>query len=86
MLKRTVKSSMTSTLSISVRNVAAAGLGAALAERRLVEQDLAEGRLIAPLGFVTIEGGFQASVTPRARERRATAAFLTWLTGEVGKG
>ena len=65
---------------------AAAGLGAALAERRLVEQDLAEGRLIAPLGFVTIEGGFQASVTPRARERRATAAFLTWLTDEVGKG
>lgn len=64
---------------------AVAGLGVALAERRLVEQDLAEGRLIAPLGFVTIEDGFQASVMPRARERRATAAFLSWLAGEVGK-
>lgn len=62
---------------------AAADLGIALAERRLVEQDIITGRLIAPLGFVTVEGGLQAAVMPRARDRRAITALLEWLAEEA---
>ncbi|MGD9863942.1 MAG: LysR substrate-binding domain-containing protein [Pseudodonghicola sp.] len=58
---------------------AVAGLGVALAERRLVAADLAAGRLVAPMGFVTVEGGFRAAVMPRARDRRAVADLLDWL-------
>ncbi|MFC0220387.1 DNA-binding transcriptional LysR family regulator [Pseudochelatococcus lubricantis] len=65
---------------------AAAGLGVALAERRLVEQDLATRRLIAPLGFVSVEGGLQAAVMPRARSRKAITALLEWLAEEARDG
>lgn len=65
---------------------AVAGLGVALAERRLVAEDLASGRLVAPLGFVTVTGGFRAAVTPRARGRRAVEHFLGWLAAVAGQG
>lgn len=65
---------------------AAAGLGVAMAEWRLVADDLASGRLIAPLGFVTMPGGFRAAVMPRARDRRAVAVLLDWLREAAGEG
>ncbi len=64
---------------------AAAGLGVALAEHRLVAQDLAQGRLIAPLGFVTVPGGFKAVVTPRATRRPAAGLLLDWLARQVAE-
>lgn len=64
---------------------AAAGLGVALAEKRLVASDLAIGRLVAPLGFGAVEGGLQAVVTPRARDRPKTVALLNWLIAEAGR-
>ena len=65
---------------------AAAGLGVALAERRLVAGDLAAGRLVAPFGFVTVKDGFQAVVTARARNRRSTGALLAWMREEATDG
>lgn len=62
---------------------AAAGLGMALAERRVVAADLAAGRLIAPFGFVTVEGGFQVAIMERARRRRSVAVLLRWLEQEA---
>ena len=41
---------------------AAAGLGISIAERRLVESDLASGRLVAPFGFVTVKDGLLAQI------------------------
>ncbi|WP_421852026.1 LysR substrate-binding domain-containing protein [Oricola sp.] len=64
---------------------AAAGLGVALAERRIVQSDIDTGRLVAPVGFVDVPGGFQAFVTPRARNRRITAGFLEWVTEEAAR-
>lgn len=62
---------------------AAAGLGLALAERRLVEQDLATGRLIAPFGFVTVPGGLRATVSPHAAHKRSVRHLLSWLGAEA---
>ncbi|MCI4665618.1 MAG: LysR substrate-binding domain-containing protein [Neomegalonema sp.] len=58
---------------------AAAGMGVAMAERRLVEQDLAEGRLIAPLGFSVIPDGFGAHISKRSIRRRIVNEFLDWV-------
>lgn len=62
---------------------AAAGLGVALAERRLVDGDLATGRLVAPLGFERLAGGFVAVITERGRRRPSAAAFLDWVADEA---
>jgi len=62
---------------------AAAGLGVALAERRLVDQDLATGRLVAPLGFKAVPGGLLVVVTPRASRRSTVAALIDWLREEA---
>ncbi|MDP3339952.1 LysR substrate-binding domain-containing protein [Frigidibacter sp.] len=62
---------------------AAAGLGVALAERRLVDQDLATGRLVAPSGFMTVPGGLLVTVTPRASLRRAVTTLIAWLRDEA---
>lgn len=60
---------------------AAAGLGAAVAQRPLVEADLAAGRLVAPHGFVADGAVFAAfgrtgDLTPAARR------FLAWLEAQ----
>jgi hypothetical protein len=54
-----------------------------MAERRLVEQDLATKRLIAPFGFITVSGGLQATVTPHAAERKAVKILIDWLRTEA---
>jgi len=58
-------------------------LGLALAERRLVEDDLASGRLVAPFGFVSVPDGFQAAVLGNSISP-ACANFLDWLCAEAG--
>lgn len=62
---------------------AAAGLGLALAERRLVEQDLASGRLSAPFGFITVPGGLRATVSSHAEHKRPVRQLLSWLAAEA---
>lgn len=63
---------------------AVSGLGVALVERRMVRDDIAGGRLVAPCGFTDFtEGlaaipGFARATTPAAR------AFLSWITAELG--
>jgi len=59
---------------------AAAGMGAALAERRLVARELSSGALIAPLGFARFPGGFIAVRAGHAS--RAADAFIGWLAGD----
>lgn len=66
-----------------VIEAAAAGLGVALSERRLVERDLATGRLAAPLGFVPVPGGFHAKITAKAAPRKAVRNLLGWLSAEL---
>ncbi len=61
---------------------AAAGMGVAVTEKRLVENDLAEGRLIAPFGFTAVPNGFGAWVSKRSARRKIVAAFLDWIEGE----
>ncbi|WP_420003303.1 LysR substrate-binding domain-containing protein [Arenibacterium sp. LLYu02] len=62
---------------------AAAGLGISIAERRLVEEDLASGRLIAPFGFITVKDGLLARIMeiPGAQPAPSPAvlALVTWL-------
>ena len=61
---------------------ALAGLGVALVEQRMVGEDLAAGRLVAPCGFVPFADGLAAipardhGVSPAAR------AFLVWIAEE----
>jgi len=59
-----------------------AGFGAALVEKRLVEEELADGRLVAPFGFHRIENGFGAIVTGRQPQQSLTRSFLDWLKEE----
>ncbi|MFN3523149.1 MAG: LysR substrate-binding domain-containing protein [Phenylobacterium sp.] len=62
--------------------VALAGLGVALVERRMAAQELADGRLQAPFGFVPFEGGLMAVPAARGLSRGAQA-FVDWLGGEL---
>lgn len=64
---------------------AAAGLGVALAEERLVRADIASGRLVAPLGFTRVAGGFQAMIMQRARGCPFVATVVDWLISEAGQ-
>ncbi|HYC74476.1 LysR family transcriptional regulator [Brevundimonas sp.] len=57
---------------------AAAGLGAAVAQRPLVEADLAAGRLVAPHGFVS-DGAVFAAFHRRGEAGPSTRRFLAWL-------
>ena len=57
---------------------AAAGLGVALSPFAFVENDLAAGRLVAPLGLVPGQAEVCA-LTPRGRASRAARRFRDWL-------
>jgi DNA-binding transcriptional LysR family regulator len=57
---------------------AAAGLGVALSPFAFVENDLAAGRLVAPLGLVPGQAEVCA-LTPRGRTTRAARRFRDWL-------
>ena len=57
---------------------AAAGLGVALSPFAFVENDLAAGRLVAPLGLVPGQAEVCA-LTPRGKATRAARRFRDWL-------
>lgn len=59
-----------------------AGFGAALVEKRIVAEELADGRLVAPFGFHEIKSGFGAIVSQKKRPKKLTTAFLEWLREE----
>lgn len=58
---------------------ARSGLGVAVAPELLVRGDLAEGRLVAPLGFVDSGLVFALAVLRRRRDEDAIAPLLGWL-------
>lgn len=60
---------------------AAAGLGAAIAPWAFCADDIARGRLIAPLGFAAVKERY-VYVRPRIGENPAAAAFGQWLRQE----
>ncbi|MEO0990980.1 MAG: LysR substrate-binding domain-containing protein [Pseudomonadota bacterium] len=55
------------------------GLGAAVLERRLVEEELQDERLIAPFGWHRIEGGFGCYRPESRRNKPEVLAFVEWL-------
>lgn len=65
---------------------AVAGMGVALVERRLVTQELDQGRLIAPLGFTPFADGFVAIPSRRRVPSAQARLFLRWLATALGKG
>ncbi|WP_420411516.1 LysR family transcriptional regulator [Roseibium sp.] len=69
-----------------VIEAALAGFGAALVEKRIVADELADGRLVAPFGFEKIECGFGAIVSQKKRPKRLAKAFLDWLREEAAGG
>ena len=65
---------------------AVAGMGVAVAERRLANADLAAGRLVAVAGFAPFADGF-AAIPHRTRPLSPQAqVFLVWLAAELDGG
>lgn len=62
---------------------AVGGLGVTLVEMRLVQNELAAGRLAAPLGRLTIEDGLVALPHPRREAKAATRKLLAWLKAAI---
>ncbi|WP_052213757.1 LysR substrate-binding domain-containing protein [Belnapia sp. F-4-1] len=63
---------------------ALAGLGIALVEQRLVREELASGRLLAPCDFVPFPEGLAALPTSPRATSPAARAFVDWLRGTLG--
>lgn len=62
---------------------AVAGMGVAVAERRLADADLTAGRLVALTDFVPFPDGF-AAIPHRSRELTTSSRrFLAWLKDEL---
>lgn len=62
---------------------AVGGLGVTLVETRLAQSELADGRLIAPLGALTIKGGLVALPHRRREPKAAVRKLLAWLKMEA---
>ncbi|MBS0331361.1 MAG: LysR family transcriptional regulator [Proteobacteria bacterium] len=62
-------------------DAATAGLGAAVLNWPMVAEEIAQGRLIAPLGFCRAESAFALIEAPSG-ESRALAAFRRWLVAQ----
>lgn len=58
---------------------ALSGLGVALIERRMVREEIADGRLVAPCGFTSFGERLAAVPTSARAESRAAQAFIAWL-------
>ena len=65
-------------------DAALAGLGVAIISWPLVAEEVAEGRLVAPLGFRRAESAF-ALLTAPGGESRALARFRRWLIDQGAK-
>lgn len=62
---------------------ALAGLGVALVERRMVADDLAGKKLLAPCGFSPFADGLAAVPASERATSRAAQAFIAWLREEL---
>ena len=62
---------------------AACDLGMAVAPRILVEDDIAEGRLVAPFGFVAGPNSLRLWIAGHVRERADVRALSRWLQTEM---
>ncbi|UPG72797.1 LysR substrate-binding domain-containing protein [Roseomonas gilardii subsp. gilardii] len=62
---------------------ALAGLGVAVAEQRLVAEDVAAGRLVAPCGFTALPERWGAVPFSDSVETGAGREFVTWLAGAL---
>jgi len=65
---------------------AAAGLGVALVEQRLVRKELDDGTLVAPHGFVQFPGGLMALPGAGRDADAQVRAFIGWLREALGSG
>jgi LysR family transcriptional regulator, glycine cleavage system transcriptional activator len=65
---------------------AVGGLGVTLVEARLVQDELADGRLVAPLGFQVVPDGFLAVLHPKRPRSAAVRKLVRWLEAEAGSG
>jgi DNA-binding transcriptional LysR family regulator len=65
-------------------DAALAGLGVAIMSWPLVADEIAEGRLVAPLGFRRAESAFALMAAPGA-ESRPLSAFRRWLVDQGAK-
>jgi LysR family transcriptional regulator, glycine cleavage system transcriptional activator len=65
-------------------DAALAGLGVAIISWPLVAEEIAEGRLVAPLGFRRAESAFALLAAPGA-ESRALTTFRKWLVEQGAK-
>jgi LysR family glycine cleavage system transcriptional activator len=69
--------------SLLMYEAAIEGLGVAIAQPEMVEDQLAAGRLIAPFPQVFFTGRRYFLISPDSRRHaRATALFLRWVVGE----
>ena len=64
---------------------AASGMGAALVEKRLVQDELDDERLVAPVGFHKIDDGFVSFVSPQGRRHPFVKPFLEWMKEELAR-
>ncbi|HWX49233.1 MAG TPA: LysR substrate-binding domain-containing protein [Roseomonas sp.] len=62
---------------------ALSGLGVALVERRMAREELAQGRLVAPCGFVPFQDGIAAIPLSGRATVPAAIAFLDWMRGAL---
>lgn len=65
---------------------ALSGLGVALVERRMVHDDLAAGRLVAPIDFVSFADGLAIVPASAQAESPAAKAFIAWIIDELADG
>lgn len=64
---------------------ALAGLGVALVERRMVADDLANTKLVAPLGFTQFPEGLAAVPASERAASKAARAFIAWMSEELDR-
>lgn len=73
-------------VSLLVYQAAVEGLGVAVVQPELVEDELASGRLIAPFAAIYPTGRTYFLVCPQSRCRvPAVARFLDWIAGAAGE-
>ncbi|MGF6964721.1 LysR family glycine cleavage system transcriptional activator [Paraburkholderia sp. WC7.3g] len=71
-------------LSLTIE-AARSGVGLAIAPELLVRRDLADGRLIAPVGFVSVERSTYLYVRASHSQEDDIASFRSWLLEECRK-
>lgn len=62
---------------------ALSGLGVALVEQRMVRDDLAAGRLVAPCGFIPFADGLAIVPASEHAASPAAQAFTAWIADEL---